>query len=382
MGLMQAIELVVDETSGDRTPDEGADEPRLRGDEQARPPHRQGRPLGQRVPHRAAAQRQPRRRRGGARDHPRVVRGRRGALSRPASEPRGPEGRIWSPKGQIMTARDASSASTDPRSIDRMVAAPRPHWVGDGFSSAGLLLRDPGRRAEAEPVSAARLRRAAGVPADGERAARRRPASASRVRDRHDRVPGQRRAPRHDREAAESSARRRPVDDGGLRDPAPGVPRGELGAERRHDADGADLGQPAARRTRWTRPATRPSRRTGSASRSCATSAGTVRVIAGEYLGVRGPAKTFTPVTMLDIRLEGMGRADFDVPARHNAALLVMKGEVAVNGEAASENELRRSSRTQASASPSRRAPTETPSSSCSPASRSTSPSSPTVRSS
>jgi redox-sensitive bicupin YhaK (pirin superfamily) len=66
---------------------------------------------------------------------------------------------------------------------------------------------------------------------------------------------------------------------------------------------------------------------------------GTVRVIAGEYLGVRGPAKTFTPVTMLDIRLAAGGRADFDVPTRHNAAMLVMKGKVNVNGEAASENE-------------------------------------------
>ena len=32
MGLMQAIELVEDETAGNRTPGEGADQPRLRGD--------------------------------------------------------------------------------------------------------------------------------------------------------------------------------------------------------------------------------------------------------------------------------------------------------------------------------------------------------------
>jgi hypothetical protein len=67
--------------------------------------------------------------------------------------------------------------------------------------------------------------------------------------------------------------------------------------------------------------------------------AGTVRVIAGEYRGVRGPAKTFTPVTMLDIRLGEKGRAEFDVPGRENAALLVMKGEITVGGETASENE-------------------------------------------
>jgi hypothetical protein len=67
--------------------------------------------------------------------------------------------------------------------------------------------------------------------------------------------------------------------------------------------------------------------------------AGAVRVIAGEYRGVRGPAKTFTPVTMLDIRLGEKGRAEFDVPGRENAALLVMKGEITVGGETASENE-------------------------------------------
>ena len=45
------VELVEDETAGDRTPGEGADRPRLRGDEEARPPHRQGRPRRQRLPH-------------------------------------------------------------------------------------------------------------------------------------------------------------------------------------------------------------------------------------------------------------------------------------------------------------------------------------------
>ena len=30
---------------------------------------------------------------------------------------------------------------------------------------------------------------------------------------------------------------------------------------------------------------------------------GNVRVIAGEYEGARGPARTFTPITMLDVRL-------------------------------------------------------------------------------
>jgi hypothetical protein len=67
--------------------------------------------------------------------------------------------------------------------------------------------------------------------------------------------------------------------------------------------------------------------------------AGVVRVIAGEYGGVRGPAKTFTPVSLFELRLTGKGRADFSIPARENAALLVMDGQVSVNGDAAAAND-------------------------------------------
>ena len=61
--------------------------------------------------------------------------------------------------------------------------------------------------------------------------------------------------------------------------------------------------------------------------------AGVVRVIAGEYQGVRGPAKTFTPLKLLDVRLNRKGRADFSFPAQENAGLLVMKGAVSINGK-------------------------------------------------
>jgi redox-sensitive bicupin YhaK (pirin superfamily) len=68
--------------------------------------------------------------------------------------------------------------------------------------------------------------------------------------------------------------------------------------------------------------------------------AGQVRVIAGQYRGVRGPAKTHTPLGMFDVRLSAGGRAEFSFPARENAALLVMKGDVRINRETvASDNE-------------------------------------------
>jgi len=58
---------------------------------------------------------------------------------------------------------------------------------------------------------------------------------------------------------------------------------------------------------------------------------GTVRIIAGEYEGVKGPAKTFTKLSMLDIQLDPKGRAVFRIPAKENASLLVMKGSVRLN---------------------------------------------------
>ncbi|MBO9539303.1 pirin family protein [bacterium] len=68
---------------------------------------------------------------------------------------------------------------------------------------------------------------------------------------------------------------------------------------------------------------------------------GTVRVIAGEYEGVRGPAKPFSPIAMYDVILASNGEASFSVPSEHNLGILVMKGEVTINGEQqASANEL------------------------------------------
>jgi len=59
--------------------------------------------------------------------------------------------------------------------------------------------------------------------------------------------------------------------------------------------------------------------------------AGEVRVIAGEFQGVRGPATTFTTVNMFEIVLKAGGKASFSFPAQQNTALLVMKGGVTVN---------------------------------------------------
>lgn len=59
---------------------------------------------------------------------------------------------------------------------------------------------------------------------------------------------------------------------------------------------------------------------------------GHVRVIAGQFQGVKGPAKTFTPVHLYDLRIGAGQRAELSVPAGLNTAVFVLQGSAAVNG--------------------------------------------------
>ena len=61
---------------------------------------------------------------------------------------------------------------------------------------------------------------------------------------------------------------------------------------------------------------------------------GLVEIIAGEYKGIKGPANTFTPISMLNVKLNFNGEAEFNFPAYFNTALLVVEGEVLVNEDA------------------------------------------------
>lgn len=69
--------------------------------------------------------------------------------------------------------------------------------------------------------------------------------------------------------------------------------------------------------------------------------AGSVRVIAGEFAGTRGPAQTFTPVTLLDLRLRADRRVRLSLRDDYTAAVYLLKGKVLLNGaEGTSETEL------------------------------------------
>ncbi len=61
--------------------------------------------------------------------------------------------------------------------------------------------------------------------------------------------------------------------------------------------------------------------------------AGTVRIIAGEYAGQKGPAKTFTPINLWDVNLAAGKAAELPLPDGHTTAVLVLSGDVMVNAE-------------------------------------------------
>ena len=69
-----------------------------------------------------------------------------------------------------------------------------------------------------------------------------------------------------------------------------------------------------------------------------ANDSGYVRVIAGDFNGVKGPAYTFTPINLFDIRLNKSGNLTTSIPASHNTAILVVNGNVEVNGMQAPEH--------------------------------------------
>ena len=59
-----------------------------------------------------------------------------------------------------------------------------------------------------------------------------------------------------------------------------------------------------------------------------------VEVIAGNYNGIQGIASTFTPIEMYNVRLKSGGDVPFSFLQNHNTGLLVIEGNVFVQGKA------------------------------------------------
>lgn len=60
--------------------------------------------------------------------------------------------------------------------------------------------------------------------------------------------------------------------------------------------------------------------------------AGSLRVIAGSFGGAKGPAQTFTPIDIWDVRLARGKNAALDVPEGHTLSVLVLSGTIEVQG--------------------------------------------------
>ncbi|MBT0730059.1 pirin family protein [Rosenbergiella nectarea] len=59
--------------------------------------------------------------------------------------------------------------------------------------------------------------------------------------------------------------------------------------------------------------------------------AGALRLIAGEYKNLQGPAKTFTPMNVWDIRAKAKSEIEFNLPVGHTCALFVLDGTLTVS---------------------------------------------------
>jgi len=60
--------------------------------------------------------------------------------------------------------------------------------------------------------------------------------------------------------------------------------------------------------------------------------AGSLRVIAGSVGSAKGPAKTFTPIELYDLRLRAGHSKPLQIPNGHNVGLLILSGQASVEG--------------------------------------------------
>lgn len=69
--------------------------------------------------------------------------------------------------------------------------------------------------------------------------------------------------------------------------------------------------------------------------------AGFVRVIAGDYNGTKGAARTFSPMGVWDVRINAGHRTEFHVPEGWTTGIFVLKGKIRPSGgESVGEAEL------------------------------------------
>jgi quercetin 2,3-dioxygenase len=67
---------------------------------------------------------------------------------------------------------------------------------------------------------------------------------------------------------------------------------------------------------------------------------GIAEIIAGDFQGKIGPAFTFSPVTLVSLKLNAEADFSFELPKEYNAAILVLEGDVEINSKPVSQNQM------------------------------------------
>ena len=71
-----------------------------------------------------------------------------------------------------------------------------------------------------------------------------------------------------------------------------------------------------------------------------ADNAGEIRIIAGEFEGQKGPAKTFTEINLWDLNFIAGKAISLNIKAGDTKAFLVLRGELEASGQLANKNDL------------------------------------------
>ncbi len=65
-----------------------------------------------------------------------------------------------------------------------------------------------------------------------------------------------------------------------------------------------------------------------------------IQVVAGEYQGIKGPAKTFSPMLLLRGEIAATGTVDLEIPRHYNTLLYLLDGSLEVNGTTATKKDM------------------------------------------
>ncbi len=65
-----------------------------------------------------------------------------------------------------------------------------------------------------------------------------------------------------------------------------------------------------------------------------------VQIVAGEYQGIKGPAKTFSPMLLMRGDVKAKGKFDVEIPTHFNTLIYLLDGNLEVNGKEAKAKDL------------------------------------------